>query len=500
MGFATNPVTAHSRYSPFNATWCNKWGALLSQSFIVYQSDYALRQFDAQRGFSCHFWAAVLAYKPADHSFPWTWQPRICKNCPLRFRATEKKALIMSSQLSAIAAVLTVELAPDAVAQGYRPPQPLERDRGEELAWALAADLQGVLGDLQEYGLVLPAALYDLTELLRPGLPMVEILMELYRGGLRGGPFQPQLMAIGAHEGHWPVATIAPERSPGAGPMLGLPLVFVGPAESMPDLEQRLETNLLEKGRAGLRTRELMEQDFQVPAVNLAYATFNDLCAMLRLQLQQHGFAELWALLEGALFHSDRRQVTRLDSGNAFWLDQGRALTPFHTLATWQTEHGSGIEGYAEWLRVQRQYMAGLGAHGLQILPCQADPALAGACANKGVALLEERAIRGGERLREEPVSGGNGDVKAASVLTLTEQLIPDLGPIAYTAELRDASGRLLRQAHDYPLHPGALQQIQSDWEAQASALGVPFKLLRPGEVLTEADNPAQLRGQWPTD
>lgn len=246
----------------------------------------------------------------------------------------------MSSQLSAIAAVLTVELAPDAVAQGYQPPRPLERTQGEELAWALAADLQQVLGDLQDYGLVVPTALYDLTEILRPGLPMVDILMELYRGGLQGGPFQPQLMAIGAHQGHWPVAAIAPERTPGAGPMLGLPLVFVGPAEAMADLERRLEEHLLEKGRAGLRTRELMESDFQVPAVNLAYATFNDLCAMLRLQLEQHGFAELWSLLQGALFHPERRQVTRLDSGNAFWLDGGRVYTPFYTLAQWQAEGG----------------------------------------------------------------------------------------------------------------------------------------------------------------
>ncbi|WP_421621020.1 hypothetical protein [Alkalilimnicola ehrlichii] len=404
----------------------------------------------------------------------------------------------MSSQLSAIAAVLTVELAPDAVAQGYQPPRPLERDRGEELAWALAADLQEILGDLQDYGLVIPAALYDLTEILRPGLPMVDILMELYRGGLQGGAFQPQLMAIGAHQGHWPVEAIAPERTPGAGPMLGLPLVFIGPAETMADLERRLEEHLLEKGRAGLRTRELMESDFQAPAVNLAYATFNDLCAMLRLQLEHHGFAELWTLLQGALFHPERRQVTRLDSGNAFWLDGRRVYTPFYTVAQWQAEHGSGLDGYAAWLRTQRQYMAGLGAHGLEVILCAADPALAGACANKGVARLQEKALPHPDRLREKAVESQEGDLTATARVTLTEQRLPDLGPIAYTAELHGPDGELLQQVHDYPLHPGALQSIQADWQARAQGLGAAFELFRPGRVVTDAQAPGQLRGDRP--
>lgn len=404
----------------------------------------------------------------------------------------------MSSQLSAIAAVLTVELAPDAVAQGYQPPRPLERTQGEELAWALAADLQQVLGDLQDYGLVVPTALYDLTEILRPGLPMVDILMELYRGGLQGGPFQPQLMAIGAHQGHWPVAAIAPERTPGAGPMLGLPLVFVGPAEAMADLERRLEEHLLEKGRAGLRTRELMESDFQVPAVNLAYATFNDLCAMLRLQLEQHGFAELWSLLQGALFHPERRQVTRLDSGNAFWLDGGRVYTPFYTLAQWQAEGGDGIDGYAAWLRAQRQYMAGLGAHGLQVVLCSADPALASACANKGVTRLQESTLPHQDRLRETDVEAREDQSTNVARLILTEQTVPDLGPIAYTAETLGPDGQLLERSHDYPLHPGALQRIQADWQARARALGAHFEQARPGRVLTAPDAPGQLRGERP--
>src|SRR5690606_4116491 len=89
----------------------------------------------------------------------------------------------LQHNLSATPIALTVELDLAAVNAGLQPPPPLKKEQAGELADAIAADLARILGDqIQACGLVLPAALYDLTELLRPGLPWVEILLEIYRG------------------------------------------------------------------------------------------------------------------------------------------------------------------------------------------------------------------------------------------------------------------------------------------------------------------------------
>ena len=97
----------------------------------------------------------------------------------------------MPSALSATPAVLTVELDPAGILQ-TRPPEPLSRDSAELLAAPIADDLRRIIGEeIAEAGLVMPAAMYDLTEILRPGLPMVEALLDIYRGSLRGGPFDP---------------------------------------------------------------------------------------------------------------------------------------------------------------------------------------------------------------------------------------------------------------------------------------------------------------------
>src|SRR5690625_1998922 len=127
--------------------------------------------------------------------------------------------------LSATPIALTVELDLAAVNAGLCPPPPLSREQAGYLADAIAADLARILGsDIHSCGLLVPAALYDLTELMQPGLPWVEVLLEIYRGSLSSTNFIPQVIGIGGSDS-FPVAALGPQRRPGSGPLLIVPLM-----------------------------------------------------------------------------------------------------------------------------------------------------------------------------------------------------------------------------------------------------------------------------------
>jgi len=118
----------------------------------------------------------------------------------------------MTQALSATPGVLSVELSPAAAMPG-QPPAALTRDDAEVLASHLAEDLRRIFGAAVETGgLIVPGGLYDLTEMLRPGLPMTEALLDVYRGSLRGGAFQPQVIAIGHSGAQFPLPELAPPR------------------------------------------------------------------------------------------------------------------------------------------------------------------------------------------------------------------------------------------------------------------------------------------------
>lgn len=89
--------------------------------------------------------------------------------------------------------------------------------------------------------MVLPAGLYDLTEILRPGLPMVEMMLDLYRGSLRGGPFTPQLLALGSSGGRFALPALAPQRTPGAGPLLLVPFALIAPGPEIDAINHLIE-------------------------------------------------------------------------------------------------------------------------------------------------------------------------------------------------------------------------------------------------------------------
>ncbi len=390
---------------------------------------------------------------------------------------------IPQQSLSATPVALTVELELAAVSAGLRPPPPLPRERAGLLAGAVAADLARILGDqVHDCGLLLPAALYDITELLQPGLSWVELLLEIYRGSLAGIGFLPQIIGLGGDE-DFPVAALRPQRRPGSGPLLVLPILLVGERETVDRIQQQLEDVLLERGRTGIDTEALIRRDFGLNPVNLTYATFNDLSALLKIQLGHAGLDPLWQLLEGALFRPDQAVEIRLPEGNAFVGRGDEVYTTFHTFDQWAAG-GGDTDSYCLWLRQQRLYETGLAAHGLTIRRLRSQAALESGCAGRLGRLAADYGIDS-ELLREPDHAA---PLEGAAIVLLTEHATRELGPVAYTVLAQAADGTVLHMGNEYPLTADAARRVRERWAETAAQLGLVLHLAQPGKILVSED------------
>lgn len=392
--------------------------------------------------------------------------------------------------LSATPAALTVELDLNEVAAGLRPPAPLTRSQAERLAEAVGADLRRILGEeLASCGMIVPGALYDLTELLRPGLPFIETLLELYRGSLPQGQFRPQVVAIGSSGDSFPVEALAPARRPGSGPLLVMPILFVAPAAEIDRLQSILEEILLEKGTAEPPTEQRLREDFGLRPVNISYATINDLCALLKIQLEHNELGGLWQLLEAVLYRPGEAARVDLPEGNVFLLDGAEVYSPFYSFAEWVAQvgnEGDPGQGYAQWVKRQRQYMAGLSAHGLKTFWVAADPALRSGCANSGLRRAKG-AVLPDQELVTEPAPPARA-LPDPSIVLLSEQATPELGPVAYSVLVQAASGEVLHLGNEYPLNPQAIIRIRDRWAKLAAQMGVELHVARPYRLVTAED------------
>ncbi|SEO43292.1 hypothetical protein [Aquisalimonas asiatica] len=404
----------------------------------------------------------------------------------------------MQNQVAAVPAVLTVELDLDVVAQGQRPPEPLSSEAADSLCWAIADDLQRILGPLNDYGFVLLGGLYDLTEILRPGLPMVDVLSELYRRSLPDTRFQPQVMAIGADGDAFPIPEIAPRRRPGSGPLLAIPFLFLGEPENMDALGTKLEKNLLEKGRASLKTGQLVQDRFGIKALNLSFATFNDLCALMKIQLEHAEFGPLWTLLEAALFTSQPPARVELPEGNLLLVDGAQGFARFLTFSQWATENPGVTDpaaAYGRFQQIQRQYTAGLAAHGLSVQVVEDSADLRDDNLDQALSAARMGAMPA-ETLEVNEVVTDTGDWSDVAGISLTEHSRPGLGPVAYTVLVRSADDRVIHYANHYPLAPEGIQHIRAQWQDTAARYGLDLEFLQPGDILHNANGDQLL--PWP--
>jgi hypothetical protein len=398
--------------------------------------------------------------------------------------------------LSHYAGLLALEMDPGQAGFSGAPPEPLGVKEATALAGHLARDLDRILGGIEHLGLILPGALYDQTEILRPGFPIVGTLAELYGGGMRDQTFAPRLIALGTDRGFFPMAAIDPQRRPGSGPLLLLPFCFVGERDDIARLARVMEDTLLQNGAVSPATREAVRQAFGLAVSNLSFATFGDLCALLRVQLEGNDLLPLWDLLEHAWFDRPGVRSIVLDGGNRFVVADSHAHTLFYTFDDW-AQFGPGralpagelADGYRNWVRLQRQYALALEAYGLRLRWVLANPplerTLAVADGEAALAACREIPCLSGDYLVEAIFQNDRENPERR--MSITNHADPELGTVAYTVTTHDAGGQLLRLEHHYPLRPQGLNAIIDRLIQRCAEQGTERQVLHPGRLLYSA-------------
>lgn len=306
----------------------------------------------------------------------------------------------------------------------------------------LAADLGEIVPGIRNCALAMPGALFDQTEVLKPGLPVFDALESLQKGRMLGGGFQPGLMALGASDGKMPDQRLAPNADPA--PLRLLPLLISAPAETLDDVSRDTERLFLDQGHVSAHTATGLAALFGIEITHARLMTLTDLMAMLRLQLEHVGFLPLWTLLDAVLRDADPG-VVETERGHRFSINDGMVTARFETFDHWA---GSGAgadvdsnpealsEGYLAWTREYRQYQTTLAAHGVTVratLPDETD------ASHRDAHVVEQALAR--------PPRGA---------APLTEHRTDDLGTVAVTVS--DEHGL----CHYYPLEAQGVDAIRA--------------------------------------
>ncbi len=313
----------------------------------------------------------------------------------------------------------------------------------EQLLAHLAADLKALFPEISNCSLIAAGALFDQTQVLRPGYPVFQAL-ESTSTCTRTERFEPRLVSVAAKNGVMPDADLQPLPDIPLGLLQLLPVVLQGPASLVTELGESMEYRFLEEGQVSAHSAAWMQSAFSIAVNHARFMTLTDLNAMLRLQLEHYGFLPLWELLDTALNGQAGPPQVRSERGHVYEWKDGEVHTSFETFDFWAS-HGGGAKSeaarqnlaaaYGDWTRETRQYLTTLGAHGLAVrftLPGDDTPLT-------GTFLTEPG----------NPCSF-EGDP------TITEHSHAELGTVAVTA---CSKGQV---SHYYPLTPGGLNDIHA--------------------------------------
>ena len=184
------------------------------------------------------------------------------------------------------------------------------RDEAAELAALVAADLHGLVPQVDAARLALAAALFDQVELLRPGFPVWSTLEDLARRVPRG--HLENVVAFGTHEGHMPAPALEPSSAYADGPMRLLPMSLLVPAEQAEELSEQLEVQLVGRGEMGTHTADWLMRTLGIQLEHARYFSRNDLLALTCVQYEHVNLAPLWALHDFAGIVFELRQYAAL--------------------------------------------------------------------------------------------------------------------------------------------------------------------------------------------
>ena len=351
---------------------------------------------------------------------------------------------------------LPVVLALELVDGEVPPRLSFSRDEAAELAELVAADLHGLVPQVNQARLALAGALFDQVELLRPGFPVWATLDELARRVPRG--HLDNVVAFGSHDGHMPALPLEPSPEFAEGAMRLLPLTVLAPEALAEDLSEQLEVQLVGRGEAGALTADWLMRTLGIRLEHVRYLSRNDLLALTCVQYEHVNLAALWTMLEAALLTPDREETAVTARGLALqYLDGGVLVQSPSQWLSAQTldDDAARRHALAGIIFELRQYAALLDAHRLSL---RLQPTIdRGDEAGVGYLLETLAAVESGY----EPPA-------------LFAHEAPGLGLVAITVAQCGEGGRARALAHGYPLQSSALETLVT---LLAERYGIPAEL-----------------------
>ncbi|HET9034186.1 MAG TPA: hypothetical protein VFN25_14935 [Dokdonella sp.] len=198
----------------------------------------------------------------------------------------------------------------------------LDRTTASILADALAHDLAAHVPEIRHLDFVFVGALYDQAQLLRPGWPLHAALAEALERLPRNAG-DTHVVALGAHQGRLPLADLEPETDLLGSPMLVMPWLLSGPAETIDKVGQRLERELLEQGLIGPELALAIGEAFGIKTAHARHMTTLDLCAMACAQYEYAELGAVWQIIEAALLKPNEEQIANLAAGGTLRYQSG---------------------------------------------------------------------------------------------------------------------------------------------------------------------------------
>lgn len=205
---------------------------------------------------------------------------------------------------------------------GVPPRVAVDRATASVLADALAHDLAAHVPELRALDFVFVGALYDQAQMLRPHWPL-HAALAVSLDHLPRNAADTHVIALGAHDGKLPHADLQPEVGLFGSPMLVLPWLLAGRAETVAVVGQRLEQELLESGLIGAELALAIGEAFAVKTAHARHMTTLDLCALACAQYEHADLAEIWQIVEAALLRPDQDRRVDFADGSTLLYRQG---------------------------------------------------------------------------------------------------------------------------------------------------------------------------------
>lgn len=262
--------------------------------------------------------------------------------------------------------MLTIEAFSDAKTTANLVfPQELIKDLNQQIS----RELNAILPQLDNSSYAIVGGLYQSSELLQPGFPIHTQLRQYANAALKGENNRRNQLIIGANDkGELPEG-LSLNSEVQLTPLLLMPFVIITEHDETKEI---FEKQLMHKGMGSVELLQQVQSAIGLKVRHVNFMTVLDLAAMMHNHLQMAGFEPLWQLVEQACFNRHPETKVTTPQDNVFYLSKKIVATPFFSYAFWRSYAAGKAakdpqESYLHYTQVQRQYVATLSEHGLDV-------------------------------------------------------------------------------------------------------------------------------------